>query len=56
MLQEAGMGPDGLASMAFGGQVQYKDNGGGFGIDSIFKTNGRINARTAVRQTPNRTL
>jgi hypothetical protein len=29
MLQEAGMGPDGLASMAFGGQVQYKDNGGG---------------------------
>jgi hypothetical protein len=29
MLQKAGMGPDGLASMAFGGQVQYKDNGGG---------------------------
>jgi hypothetical protein len=36
MLQEAGMGPDGLASMAFGGQVQYKGNGGEFGIDSIF--------------------
>ena len=35
MLQEAGMGPDGLASMAFGGQVQYKANGGG--IDALLK-------------------
>jgi hypothetical protein len=37
MLQEAGMGPDGLASMAFGGQVQYKGNGGGIGIDALLK-------------------
>jgi hypothetical protein len=37
MLQEAGMAPDGLASMAFGGQVQYKGNGGGIGIDALLK-------------------
>ena len=35
LLQEAGMGPDGLASMAFGGQVQYKGNGGG--IEALLK-------------------
>jgi hypothetical protein len=33
LLQEAGMGPDGLASMAFGGPVQYKANG--FGITNL---------------------
>jgi hypothetical protein len=37
MLQEAGMAPDGLASMAFGGQVQYKGNGGGIG-STVIKT------------------
>jgi len=35
LLQEAGMGPDGLASMAFGGQVEYKANGGG--IEALLK-------------------
>jgi len=31
MLQEAGVDPEGLLSMAFGGAVQYKENGGGLG-------------------------
>jgi hypothetical protein len=33
MLQELGLGPEGLASMAFGGPVQYKANG--FGITNV---------------------
>ena len=35
MLQQAGFDADGLASLAFGGPVQYKANGGG--IDALLK-------------------
>jgi hypothetical protein len=35
MLQQAGLDADGLASLAFGGPVQYKANGGG--IDELLK-------------------
>ena len=31
LLQQAGMGPDGLANLAFGGKVEYKAGGGGIG-------------------------